>query len=163
MYLYRILRILISVISRLTFILTPIFTFILGLIGSVPLIGAVFILVISLIWIVLFYFPLVIMSWISVRARFLSPIIAIVAIPLSLCAYLYAVLMPSFGDWTGRFSKILFASIFPYNFHFYRLTIKELPPDDYFITKDLEQIFEIESRSNPLLSVYIGQIKEYLW
>src|SRR5690606_18506879 len=107
---YKIIRLLISIISIITLVLTPITTSLLGIIGSIPIVGSILILTISLVWSVIFLFPLIGLSWIATKIKFLSPLIALIGIPLSVCAFIFANLMPSFGDWDGRFSKILLSS-----------------------------------------------------
>jgi len=154
---YKIVRLFLSIIALITIILTPISTLILGIIGSIPIIGALFVLLISLIWAIVL-FPLIGLSWLSLKMKFLTPVIVFIGLPLSCIAFLYANLMPSFGDSQSRFSKILLASVFPYNFQVFRLITKEQAPESYDEIVNIRTILEIESKNSilkPYIDVYV--------
>lgn len=150
---YKVVRIFLSIIAFITMILTPITTLLLGIVGSIPIIGAIFILIISLIWMVIL-FPLLALSWLSMKIKILTPMFLLLGLPLSVIAFLYANLMPSFGEMDSRFSKILFASVFPYNFQVFQLATKQLPPNSYDEFEDIQTILQIES-NNKFLKAYI--------
>lgn len=151
---YKTLRLLISIVSILTFILTPITTFLLGIFGFIPIVGQVFALIQSIVWSVIFLFPLMGFSWVSKKLKWLAPIISIIAIPLSLLGFIFANLTPSWGDWNGRFNKILIASVFPYNYQVFNLIARQIPPDDYSDSINIEKVLKMEAK-NPVLKPYI--------
>lgn len=151
---YKILRLLISIVSILTAVLAPITTFLLGLLGYIPIVGSVLALIQSVLWSLIFLFPLVGLSWLTRKLKWLTPIVSLVAIPLSLSAFIFANLTPSWGDWNGRFNKILIASVFPYNFHIFNLIVRQIPPNDYIDSVNIEKALRMESR-NPVLKPYI--------
>lgn len=112
----RILEVLIGIISFITIPIQIVSTFLLGL-----LVTATFSLVlipISLIWIVLFLGPLLGLSYVYEKVRFLRIPVSIIGIPIALLGYEFSALMPSMGETDSRVSKLLLCHCFPYTWHF---------------------------------------------
>src|SRR5690606_8065733 len=93
----RLLRVLISTIGLPFALMSYITTLIFGIIGIIPLIGAILSIIFELCFAAIFIWPLMALSWVFLKVGFLRPIVGMVGIIYSFLAYAVAVMLPSFG------------------------------------------------------------------
>ncbi len=130
-------------------------TFMLGILVSVTF--GLFLLPISLIWLVLFLGPLLGLSWVWEKAPFLRVPIAVPGIPLAFVGNIYATLMPSMGELDSRVSKLLLSESWPYSLDCWRLiTTKALPESPG--AEDFSQILMEVSQKNPPYLQYLANL-----
>jgi len=152
-------KIIRAIIAITAFIVVPIqmiTTFVLGLFVSIPFVGFLLLLPISLIWIVLFLGPLLGLSYIYERVAILRPLISIIGIPFAVIGNAYVALMPSMGEMDSRYAKMIICQTFPYTwrfnqFHNHKLKIGQ---DDI-----LNKILREASRAKPL-GEYLNNLKQ---
>lgn len=120
----RILEIILGVISLVVIPIQMVTTFVLGIL--IKLTFGLLLFPLSLVWTVLFLYPLVGLSYVYEKAPILRILIAIIGIPIAVLGNTYASLIPSMGETDSRISKLLFTESFPYTWHFYRLTLGSL-------------------------------------
>lgn len=94
-------------------------TFVLGIL--VTLTFGLLLIPISFIWVVLFFGPLLGLSYVYERIAILKPILSAVGIPLAVLGNIYVALMPSMGEWESRFEKMIICQTFPYTWRYMRL------------------------------------------
>lgn len=122
-------------------------TLILGLVISIPLVGWLLLLPISLIWVILFLYPLLGLSYIYERVAILRPLISIIGIPLTVIGDTYVALIPSMGEIDSRYAKMIICQTFPYTWRFSQFQSNKLNiGKDDALTKILQEV----SRAEPL-------------
>ena len=118
----RILEIILGIIS---FVIVPIqlvTTFVLSILVSITF--GLLLFPLSLVWSVLFLFPLVGLSYVYEKAPLLRIPIAIIGIPIAVLGNAYAAFIPSMGDMESRCTKLLITESFPFSWHYYQLTLR---------------------------------------
>ncbi|AYB32945.1 hypothetical protein [Chryseolinea soli] len=113
----RIIAVLNGIVAWIIVPISILTTFVLGLLVSITF--GLLLFPISLIWIVLFYGPLIGLSWFYEKARFLRILTSVVGIPMAVVGSAFVTLMPSMGDTESRASKLLACDVFPYTWHLY--------------------------------------------
>ncbi len=113
----RILNILNTITSWLFLPFQMLGTFILGVLAMLSF--DLLLLPFHLIWIVVFWAPLIGLSFIWERVRFARPLISVVGVSLASLACVYASLLPAGANKTQRVSRLFFAYVFPYNYSLY--------------------------------------------
>ena len=99
------------------------------LIGCLGIVGALFLLVWDLFWI-LIYMWLLALSHLYAVAPWLSPLIGILGIPVAVVGFLYVSFMPSMGEFEQKWVKESICEAFPYSQDFialYAFTNKVCP------------------------------------
>jgi len=89
-------------------------TFVLGII--VTLSFGLLLIPISLIWIVFFLGPMLLISMLWEKAPLLRPFLAIIGIPTAVIGTVYVWLTPSMGELESRYSKLVLCETFPYTY-----------------------------------------------
>lgn len=120
MIINRITNAIISVVSAVTVPIQLITTFLSGLLFNVPVLGFLLLLLVSVIWMGLFLYPLIGLSYVYERFSLLRIPIAIVGIPLAVIAGEFVALIGHNGEWESRSSKLLYCWSFPYSWRFHR-------------------------------------------
>ena len=131
-------------ITVLSWVVVPIqliTTFILGLLVSLSF--GLLLWPLSLVWVVLFFLPLLGLSYLWERVTLIKPIIALIGIPLAILGTIFVCLMPSMGEIESRVVKLICCQSFPYSWRFQQFEKKKLN-------------FEID----PELSVIAGRISK---
>ena len=152
----KIIRVLTGLLSFLLIPIVPITTSVLGLLVSLTF--GILLLPISLIWTILFYLPLLGLSYIYENIKFLSPIATIIGIPIAVTGEVFVSLMPSMGENDSKMAKLLITNSFPYT---YSISNFNNPTKlSYLMKKDghyrnLLEILHKEKTSNPLMKEYI--------
>jgi hypothetical protein len=91
-------------------------TFILGLLVSITF--GLLLIPISIIWTILFLYPLLGLSYVFERVTILKPFISLVGIFLAFIGDTYVSLMPSMGEMESRYEKLIMCQTFPYTFKY---------------------------------------------
>jgi hypothetical protein len=155
MIINKIISIIISITAILVIPVQIITTFVLGLLVSIPFVGFLLLLPISLVWVVLFWGPLLGLSYVYEIIALIRPVIAIIGIPLSVVGNTYVALMPSMGEMDSRYAKMVICQTFPYTWRFnqYENNKLNIGKDDV-LTKILREV----SRAKPL-SKYLDGLR----
>lgn len=112
-------KIILIIIAITGFIVIPvqiITTFVLGILVSLTF--NLLLIPINLIWVILFLYPLLGLSYVYERIAILRPFISIIGIPLALIGDTYIALMPSMGEMDSRYTKLILCQTFPYTWKF---------------------------------------------
>lgn len=152
-------RILNAILTVLAWIVLPVqlvTTLVLGFLVSLPLLGLLLLLAISLVWMVLL-FPMVGLSWLCSRAEPLRNPIGLLGIPLAVVAYTYVCLMPSMGEFESRAAKMLLADSWPFSWECWQFQRGRL---DIASTQaePLREILTRVSRNDPLTQRTIDRL-----
>ena len=97
----------------------------------------------SFLWIVLFFGPLMGLSFLWLRIPFIRILISIIGIPLAVIANIYVCLLPSMGEKESRIVKMLYCQTFPYTFRLHQYYIRQLK---ITFDDDLYKIFQRVSK-----------------
>ena len=152
-------RILDAILTVLAWIVVPVqlvTTLVLGLLVSLPLLGLLLLLAMSLVWVVLL-FPMIGLSWLCSRTEPLRNPIGLLGIPLAIVADTYACLMPSMGELESRAAKLLLANSWPFSWEMWRFQTGRL---DIASTQaaPLREILTRVSRNDPLMQRTIDRL-----
>lgn len=74
----------------------------------------------SLIYILLFFGPLLGLSWLWLRAPLLRAPVALVGVPLAVIGSAYVALIPSMGEPESRITKLLLTDLWPYSLLYWK-------------------------------------------
>lgn len=129
-------------------------TFVLGLV--VWLSFGVLLLPITLIWTVLFYFPLLGLSYLYDRIVFLRFCISIIGIPLTVMAEVFVALMPSMGEMDSRYQKLVLCGTFPYTWRFVQFQKNKIKINENDI---LHKIIRRVVKGNKALDKYLNGLR----
>jgi len=150
----KILLLLVGFIGLILLPVQMITTFVLGLVISIPLVGFLLLLPLSLIWVVLFFVPLLGLSYVYERVAITRPFISIIGIPLAIIADEYVALIPSMGEKESRYVKMIYCQTFPYSWRFDQFYKNKLKiGQDDILNKILQEV----SKAKPL-----GEYLNYL-
>jgi len=141
-------KIVLTIISVTALIFIPIqliTTFVLGIL--VTLTFGLLLIPFNIIWLVLFYFPLIALSYIYDHISILKPFVAIIGIPLAVLGDTYVALIPSMGEMNSRYAKMVHCQTFPYTWRFFQYLRDKLDIEKHGI---LNQIFYAISTAGPL-------------
>lgn len=141
----KIIRLIIGFTGLILIPVQMITTFVLGLL--VNLTFGLLLIPFSIIWIVLFFGPLLGLSYVYERVAITRPFIAIIGIPLAVIANEYVALLPSMGEKDSRYAKMIYCQTFPYMWRFNQLQNNKLNiGKDDVLTKILREV----SKAKPL-------------
>ncbi len=152
----NIIRIVTGLLGFVLIPIVPISTFVLGLLVSLTF--GLLLLPISLVWSILFYFPLLGLSYVYENVKILRPITAIIGIPIAIVGEMFVSLMPSMGENDSKMAKWLSTTSFPFT---YSISVFNNPNKlRYLMKKDghyriLLEILYKEKSGNPLMTAYI--------
>ncbi len=150
----KILHFLISITSIVVIPVQIVTTFVLGLIFSIPIVGLI-LLPLSLVWMLLFMGPLFGLSYLYEKVVVLRPFVAIIGIPIALVGDTFVALIPSMGEKSSRFSKMVICQTFPYSWSFLKLQQRKL---DMGVEHTLHKILKEVSKVTPLKN-YLKEFK----
>ena len=150
----KIISVLISITSIIVIPVQMITTFILGMLVSLTF--GLLLIPISFIWTVLFFGPLLGLSYIYERIVFLRPFISIIGIPLAVIGHTYVAMMPAMGELDSRYVKLIYCESFPYTWSFHQYNIGKLK-----ISRDdiLYKILQVVSGAEPLRN-YLNRLNQ---
>jgi len=152
----NIIRIVGGLLSIFLIPIIPISTFVLGLLVSLTF--GLLLLLISLVWSFLFYFPLLGLSFTYENFTILRPIIGVIGIPIAIIGEIFVSLMPSMGENDSKMAKLLSATSFPFT---YSISVFNNPNKLHYLMKKeghykmLLEILYKEKSGNPLMTAYI--------
>jgi hypothetical protein len=141
-------KILHVILTLLSFIVIPVqlvTTFVLGIL--VYLTFDLLLLPLSFVWIILFFGPLLGLSYVYERLPIFRPLISLVGVPLAVLGDIYVALVPSMGEMDSRWSKMLYCQTFPYTYEFHRVYTKKQK-----VSQNLSEIFQ---RLDPVLKNFV--------
>lgn len=118
----RILEIILGITSIIVIPVQLVTTFVLSILISITF--GLLLFPLSLVWSVLFLFPLIGLSYVYEKMPFLRIPIAIIGIPIAILGNAYAALIPSMGDMESRCTKLLISESFPFTWHYYQLSLR---------------------------------------
>jgi hypothetical protein len=156
----KILSALLSIVAIVVIPVQMVTTFILGLLVSVSFGALLF--PISFIWMVLFYMPLIGLSYVYEHVSVLKLPVAIVGIPLALLADIYVALMPSMGEVDSRYQKMVVCQVFPYTWRLLQVQKQKIDikkGDVLFrILEDIAKLEPLKTHLKPLfVDIYSRQ------
>ena len=152
----NIIRIVTGLLSVVFIPIVPISTFFLGLLVTITF--GQFLLLISLVWSIFFYFPLFGLSFVYENFKIIRPIAAIIGIPIAIVGEVFVSLMPSMGENDSKMAKWLSTTSFPFT---YSILHFNNPKKLSYLMKNeghyemLLKILYREKRGFPLMSAYI--------
>ena len=160
----RILNAILTVSVAVVLPLQIVTTFVLGLVVGLTC-GLLFFPInftINFIW-VLLLFPLVGLSWICNKAPALRNVIGIIFIPWAVIAYTFVALMPSWGDFDKRASKIMLCDSWPFTWELRQHLSVNLDLHDYHdpAATALKEVVERISAHDPLKQRVLMRAEAY--
>jgi len=155
MWAYRTLTVLLTLVAWLVIPIQFVTTFVLGILVSITF--GLLLLPMSLIWMVLFLYPLLGLSWVWEKAPFLRVPIAVLGIPLAFIGNIYASLMPSMGELDSRVSKLLLSESWPYSLDCWRMIRTKAMPESPG-ADDYRRIIIESSQKNPPYVQYLQNL-----
>ncbi len=117
----KILSFILRITSIVVFPVQIITTLILGLLVRFTV--GLLLIPLSLIWAILFLFPLLGLSYVYEKIPVLRIPVALIGIPLAVVGNVYSLLIPAMGETESRFTKLLITESFPFSWHFYQLNL----------------------------------------
>ena len=133
----KIISVIISIIAIIVVPVQWISTYVLGLLVSLTF--GLLLIPLSLIWAILFFAPLLGLSYIYERVVILRPFISIIGIPLAVLGDTYVSVVPSMGEWDSKYVKLVHCQTFPYTWRFQQFYANKLNIDENDI---LNKIFQ---------------------
>lgn len=113
-------KIIQTIITICSFFVVPVqivTTLVLGFILSIfPF--TLLLIPLSFVWIVLFLGPLLGLSYVYEKIQIARPFVSLVGIPFAVVGDIYVSLLPTFGEFEGRFQKLILCQTFPYTWKF---------------------------------------------
>lgn len=149
----KIVSVIISITSFIVLPVQLITTFLLGLL--VNLTFGLLLIPFSIVWVILFYGPLLGLSYVYEKIAILRPLIAIIGIPLAVTGNIYVCLLPSMGELDSRYTKLIYCQAFPYTWRFYQFSTKNLKIGQKDILHKIFQSISID----PTLHQFLNNIK----
>ena len=135
----KIISIIISITAFIVIPVQMITTFVLGIL--VTLTFSLLLIPFTIIWVVLFFGPLLGLSYVYERVAITRPIIAIIGIPLAVLGDTYVALLPSMGEMDSRYEKMICCQTFPYTWRFIQFQNNKLNiGEDDVLTKILRGV-----------------------
>ena len=132
-------------------------TFVLGIL--VKLTFGLLLLPFSLIWMVLFFGPLLGLSYVWEHTPFVRPIISAIGVPLAVVGNIFVCLIPSMGEIESRVSKLLYCQTFPLTWRFHQFQLGKLDKrSDSQL--DLEEVFRRVSKDVAIRQYLIALHKQ---
>lgn len=116
MFTNKVVRITLGILAIVVLPIQLITTFVLSI--MVELSFGILLLPFSLVWAILFYGPLIAMSYLFEKVIFFRPCISLLGIPCAVLGNIYVALIPSMGEFDSRYSKMLICQTFPYSLAF---------------------------------------------
>ncbi len=157
----RILSLLNGIVAWPVLLIAFVTQFVLGLLLLIPIVDALFLLLVSIIFGVAFFGPLLALSWLWLRVPFLRLPLAILGIPWALVGNKFSVLIPvAPAELDGRISKMLFTVLWPYSFLYVRWDGGSLKLDDQTGDSSEGEFIEVllrEVRHVPPQREYVGR------
>jgi hypothetical protein len=161
----KILSVMIAISGIVVIPIQFISTGVLGLVFSVPLIGAIGLLILSFIWIGLLLTPIYCLSYLYDKVAFLRPILATIGVPFAFIGNVFTACIPSMGEMESRFSKMVICQTFPYTWRYLQVERNKLViENDDVLTKVLREVSGAEPLKNYLDKLRIDIISrpEYI-
>lgn len=149
----KIIHTLIDVTSFVVIPVQIVSTFVLGIFVSLTF--GLLLIPISVAWMVIFFYPLLGLSYVYERIAILRPFISIIGIPLAVLGDTYVALIPSMGEMESRFEKLIICQIFPYTWKYLQLVKgKANLENNDALTKILREV----SNAKPL-KIYLDRLR----
>lgn len=152
----NIIRFITGLLSILFIPIIPITTFLIGLLVSISF--GLLLIPISIIWSIVFYFPLLGLSFVYENFNILRPFAAIIGIPFAVLGEVFVSLLPSMGENDSKMAKWLSTTTFPYTYSISVFT--DSSKSKYLMKKDghyelLLKILYKEREAKPIMKAYI--------
>jgi len=145
----KIILILIAITSIIVIPIQAVTTLILGLLVRVTF--GLLLVPLSIAWVILFYGPLLGLSYIHEKVFFLRPFTALIGIPLAVIADSYVALIPSMGELESRYEKMILCQTFPYTWRYTRLQNDKINIDkNDVLNKILKEVVKAKPLSDHL-------------
>ena len=139
----KILFILISITAVVVVPIQMVTTFVLGILVSITF--SLLLIPISIIWTILFFYPLLGLSYVFERVLILRPLISIIGITLAFIGDIFVSLMPSMGEMNSTYEKLILCQTFPYTWKYIQFKKNKLNINkDDVLTKILKQVSKTE-------------------
>tara|TARA_E500000331_G_C16729771_1_gene486128 strand:- start:45 stop:536 length:492 start_codon:yes stop_codon:yes gene_type:complete len=116
---------LISILFFPTVLLIPFTTLLTGILFSIPIIGFLSLTLVSLIWMLIFYLPMMFLSFIWLKAPMLRLFIIPIGVPLSVIANLYCGFISDMGEKEQKLMKLSICDNWFFSFQIYKYTVNE--------------------------------------
>lgn len=155
MFANKILNILITITSVILIPIQLVSTFVLGLLVEITF--GLPLIIFSLVWVTVFYIPLLCISFAYEQYLLLRPITAAIGVPLAVLAHAYVAMLPSMGETEGRYLKLIYCEVFPYTYRFDLFYRNKLKVNDGDI---LHRIFNQSLTTDPLNKVITKIVKD---
>ncbi|KKT42646.1 MAG: hypothetical protein UW64_C0016G0008 [Microgenomates group bacterium GW2011_GWC1_44_37] len=149
----KIIHILITVTSFVVIPVQIVSTFVLGILVSLTF--GLLLIPISIVWMAIFFYPLLGLSYVYERIIILRPFISIIGIPLAVIGDIYVALMPSMGEMESRYEKLIICQTFPYTWKYLQLVEGKINiKNNDSLTKILREV----SNAKPL-KIYLDKLR----
>jgi len=153
----RLINIFIILLSWIVFPISLLSTFTLGLLVKISF--GILLLPFSVLWVVLFLGPLLLLSWLWNKVPLLRVPLAIVGVPLAVLGNIYVWLIPSMGELESRYAKIALCETFPYTYDCMSL-FKGKRPLIFDGPSEFDQIVSFLAHRNPEVFQYLILVNE---
>lgn len=115
----------ISILFSPTVILIPFTTLLTGLIFAIPIIGMLALTLASVIWLIFFYGPMIILSLIWSKIPILGFLLIPIGVPLSVIANLYCGFIADMGEREQKLMKLSICDNWIFSIQMYKLIVNE--------------------------------------
>jgi hypothetical protein len=146
---------LITIIAWVILPIQIVTTFILGIL--VELTFGFLLIPFSLIWIIFFFGPLLVSSYVYNKVPYARPLVAIFGIPLAVIGNIYVCLLPSMGEMESRIVKLLYCQTWPATWYFHQFYNRKLQKNSDGLS-ELSEVLERISRKDVTIKQYLCSI-----
>ncbi len=146
----RILSLLDGIVAWPVLLIAFVTQLVLGLLFLIPIVDALFLLLVSLIFVVAFFGPLLALSWLWLWVPLLRLPVAILGIPWALVGNKFSVLIPvPPTELDSRTSKLLFTVLWPYSWIWWQFQAGRLDSEGQLLVKEFWFVVDRETRNVP--------------
>jgi hypothetical protein len=113
----RILHVVLTILAWIVLPLEIVTTFVLGILVSITF--GILLLPISLVWTLLFFGPLLGLSWFCQKVPSFRNLVGILFLPWAVLGSIFVCLMPSMGELENRTVKLMLCNSWPFSWEFW--------------------------------------------
>jgi hypothetical protein len=141
----KILSYLIAATAIIVLPIQAVTTFVLGILVSLSF--GLLLVPLSLIWLVVFFAPLMVLSYIHEKVYLLRPLTSLIGLPLAFIGNTYTALIPSMGEVGSRYSKMIICQSYPYTWSSYHFLVGKTNLEQ---GSELDQVLHEVTTAKPL-------------
>ena len=151
MFANQILNFILTILAWIILPIALVTTFILGILVSITF--GLLLLPVSIVWMLFFLGPLLLLSWLCHKIPVLRNFVGILFLPWVVLAYTYVCLMPSMGELENRAEKMMLCNTWPFTWEFWQFRFGriDLTSSESAEVKTLSEVIFRISRRDTLM------------